>query len=480
MRNPIAVVSALLGSAVLLVGCTGTSEDTVRVAVGHQSMCTDTYSGGIIVKKLGLLDKYLPRTGKYKNVTYEIEWKDYESGSPITNMMLANKIDFGVMGDYPLIVNGAEHQATASLRTLYVSGTGYNLHGSSNGVVVPVDSNIHAFEQLAGREVSVPFGSAAWGMVLKAMQDKGIARDELTMKDQSPPVGAANIAQSKIDAHADFCPWSEIMEFRGTGRKIYDGSETGIPYLHGVVVNQEYAQEYPEVVVAFLKAVIEAGDWVRADPVRAAEKLEAWTGVEKEVQYLYFSKGGKLTLDPTIKPKWVETLKFDHGVLAQEKLAPPLDFEEWIDDRYIRRAYAELNRDYERQLAHIHNPKTANKQLPPAELWHAKRGIVTYDNVKAMLAAAEKFQRSGQEVYATYVYDQTKALKLFAKVAFYVQDDRGNLAPFMRKTDASAFADEVDGKLLSYEQALRSAQVASRGPAVREAGASNAMLAKHQ
>ena len=74
--------------------------ETIRVAIGHQSMCTDTYSGGIVVKELKLLEKHLPKTGKYQNAKYEVEWKDYASGPPITNMMLANKLDFGVMGDY--------------------------------------------------------------------------------------------------------------------------------------------------------------------------------------------------------------------------------------------------------------------------------------------------------------------------------------------------------------------------------------------
>ena len=148
----------------------------------------------------------------------------------------------------------------------------------------------------------------------------------------SIPVGAANIAENKIDAHADFCPWSEIMEFRGTGRKIYDGSEAAVPYLHGGVVRQDYAEKYPEVVVAFVKAIVEAGKWVDENPARAAEMLQKWTGVEKEVQYLYFSRGGTLTLDPTIKAKWVSTLKYDHEVLTKWKKAPALDVDKWVDE----------------------------------------------------------------------------------------------------------------------------------------------------
>ena len=164
-------------------------------------------------------------------------------------------------------------------------------------------------------------------MLLKALQDQHMPLSSVELKNQAPPVGAANIAAGKIDAHADFCPWSEIMEYRGTGRKIYDGSETGVPYLHGVVVREDFAEKYPEMVVAFVKAVYDAGRWIDADPVRATEMMEKWTGVEKEVLYIYFSHGGHLTLDPTIKPQWVDTLKFDHSVLARENLVPPLDFD---------------------------------------------------------------------------------------------------------------------------------------------------------
>ena len=37
--------------------------ETVDIAVGHQSMCTDTYTAGIVVKELGLLEKNLPTDG---------------------------------------------------------------------------------------------------------------------------------------------------------------------------------------------------------------------------------------------------------------------------------------------------------------------------------------------------------------------------------------------------------------------------------
>jgi len=428
--------------------------ENIRIAIGHQSMCTDTYTAGIVVKELKLLEKHLPTTGKYADVTYKISWSDYSSGGPITNQMMANKLNFGVMGDYPLIVNGAKFQETDSLRTKYIAGTGYNLKGSGNAIVVPVDSDIYSIEQLKGKEVSVPVGSAAWGMLLKGMQDTGFSGKDYMLKNQSPAVGAANIAAGKIDAHADFCPWSELMEFRGTGRKIYDGSETGVPYLHGVVVREDFADKYPEVATAFVKAVYEAGDWIREDPIRAVDSIEKWTGVEKEVLYIYFSEGGHLTLDPTIKSEWVDALAFNHGVLVQEKSIPPLDFNEWITEEYVEAAYQDLGKDYQKEKASMVDAAIDNADRP-MEIWHSREGISAHKTITEFLAAVEVFRKTGAKLNATYVYDKETGLKLFGKTAFYVKTKKG-FSTFLRKPDADDFASKNSGMVFDYEAALAS------------------------
>jgi NitT/TauT family transport system substrate-binding protein len=445
--------SKLLLAIAIAISWAATAEArTIAIGIGHQSMCTDTYSAGLVIKELGLLEKRLPREGQYQDVTYNITWKDYSSGGPITNEMLADKLDIGIMGDYPLIVNGAKFQATNSLRSLYVSGTGYNLRGSGNGIVVPVSSNVYSLEDLRGKSVSTPIGSASWGMLLKAMQDAHIPSSAYELKNQAPAVGAANIAAGKIDAHADFCPWSEIMEYRGTGRKIYDGSETGVPYLHGAVVRQDFAEKYPEVVVAFIEAIYDAGEWIKADPMRAVTNMEQWSGVEKEVLYLYFSKGGLLTLDPTIKPKWIDALKYDDSVLQKEQAIPPLDFNAWITDKYVKAAYQKLGLDYAAQEAKIVDPRVANQGMP-MEIWHARDGIRSYPTIGEFLKAVAAYNAEGAKLNATYVYDDETGLKLFGNSAFYVKAPDGEFSAFLRKPDAEAYAHTVGGSVLSFDQA---------------------------
>ncbi|MFK7893834.1 MAG: sulfonate ABC transporter substrate-binding protein, partial [Granulosicoccus sp.] len=223
-------------------------------------------------------------------------------------------------------------------------------------------------------------------------------------------------------------------------------------YLHGVVVREDFATEYPEVVTAFIKAVYEAGEWIRADPMRAVSEMEGWTGVEKEVLYLYFSEGGHLTLDPTIKQPWIEALEFNHSVLAREKAIPKLDFDAWITEDFVKSAYAELGVDYEAEKAMTVDPVEANMGLPN-EIWHARDGVTTYDDMPSFLTAMAEMQGTGAKLNATYVYDIETGLKLFGKTAFWVKTDE-SYATFLRKGEAEAYASENGGELIDFDSAI--------------------------
>jgi NitT/TauT family transport system substrate-binding protein len=438
----------------------------IGIGIGHQSQCTDTYAGGLVVKELRLLERYLPHDGRYKTARYNIQWQDYSSGPPITNMMLANKLQFGVMGDYPLIVNGAKFQETSTQRSLYIAGTGYNLHGEGNGIVVPVNSGIYGLEDLKGKTVSTPVGSASWGMLLKALQGANLTTS-VTIVNQSPPVGAANIDAGKIDAHADFCPWPELLEYRGSGRMIYHGSESGVPYLHGIVVRKDFAVAYPEIVVAYLKAALAAEQWIVEDPVRAATLMQQWSGIPKEVLYLYYGPGGVLTLDSTIKPRFVDALKYDYQVLRKDNNIATLDFGQWIDDRYVREAYKQMGLDYAKQLDTVIDPAHANANLP-AEVWIEGEGIRKYGSVTALLSAVEPLRKAGKSISATYVYDAGNSVKLFGSSAFYVRGADASVSAFMRKTDAQRFAAKNGGSVVDYSKTLASSKLAASSASLQK------------
>jgi len=132
-----------------------------------------------------------------------------------------------------------------------------------------------------------------------------------------------------------------------------------------------------------------------------------------------------------------------------------LDFDAWIKEDYLKRAYAEMGIDYEAAKAKVVDTLVTNAGRPN-EIWHARDGILSYPTLKEFLKAVAEFRATGAKLNATYVYDQATGLKLFGKTAFFVYKPDGDFATFLRKGEAQEFAAKVGGKVLSFEEAVAS------------------------
>src|SRR5213082_487660 len=98
-------------STVLLALTLGTAKaETIRVAIATQNTTIHCATAELLIRELKLLDKYLPHDGKYKDATYYIQWRNFTSGAPLTNEMVAGRLDFGAMADFPGSLNGVAFQ----------------------------------------------------------------------------------------------------------------------------------------------------------------------------------------------------------------------------------------------------------------------------------------------------------------------------------------------------------------------------------
>lgn len=469
------IAGTLVAAVMLMYSYFVDAAETLEIGIGIQNTTTNTVTGGIAIKELQLLEKYLPRDGKYKDIEFKIDWQNFTSGPPITNGMVANKLHIGMMGDYPLLVNGATFQAGNDTRSELIALIAYNANGAGNGLVVHKDAPYYELADLKGKRVSVPFGSAAHGMLLKAMEDRGWPQDFWELSSQSPEVGTTNLQEQKIDGHADFVPFAELLPYRGFARKIFDGVETNLPTFHGVVVRKDFADKYPEVVVAYLKALIDANAWVRENPRRAAEKIEEWTKIEKEVAYMFLGPSGVHTLDPTIKPQWIEAIKYNTGVLKRLNKVKEFDAGAWINETYIKQAFKEKGLDYEQQKASRSGyeisgsdplcKQSISEPRRGGEVWVKDGDITVHSSANCTLAAIKQAESAGKKIAVAFVFDQTFGIKLFADKAFYVLGDgaatKVSILPFLLKKDAEAWAAKHGGKVGSYADVITVAAVGS-------------------
>ncbi|MBF9327320.1 ABC transporter substrate-binding protein [Mycobacteroides chelonae] len=461
--------TALL-SALLLTVVTGCSLDSgsgsaneVTVVVGYQSKTINTVTAGTLLRAQGYLEKRLAEAGSRTGTKYTVQWQDYDTGAPITAQMLAEKIDIGSMGDYPLLINGSKTQTNEKARTELVSITGYNAKGALNMVVVQPNSPITTLPELKGKKVSASVGSAGHGTLVRALRNEGLdpAKD-VEVLNQQPQVGASALESGQVQALSQFVAWPGLLVFQKKAKLLYDGAELNVPTFHGVVVRRDYAKQHPEVLDAFLQAQLDATDFIHEKSLEAARLVAEGSGLPQEVVYLYNGPGGT-SFDTTLKPSLIEAFKSDVPYLKSIGDFADLDIDQFVQDGPLRQAYTTRAKNYETELAAKANPLVLQPDAgadpgQAAEIWFdGKDSTQVYATAQELLKAVNAANASGQKIRAAYVSDPELGTRWFADHAWWVRDSAG-LRPFTTNAGATRYISTHPGATpLDYAQALAAA-----------------------
>jgi NitT/TauT family transport system substrate-binding protein len=459
----------VIALGLVVAGCGGAAgSKTVTVDIGYQSKTIDTINAGTLLRDRGTFEAKLAALGKKTGVTYDVQWLDFPSGPPLTAQMIADKVDIGSMGDYPILVNGSKTSEYPDARSQLVAITGYNLRGSLNQVVVPPDSPAHTLADLRGKVISTSLGSAAHGMVASAVGHSGMSLSDVRLLNQDPPVGASALVNNQVAALAQFVPWPQLMVFRKEGRLLYDGGGNNVPTFHAVVARQSYAKVHPEVMQAFLESVKDTSDYLNTHPLAAALRVGAITGIEPEVTYLYNGPNGLVTFDPTIKQPLVDAMATDLPFLKDLGSVKQLDLVQFVNDHYLREMYGP---GYDTARANLANPDALHGTDPvchlpvdnprtASEVWFA--GQDTTSVAATPTCVLQQIAAHTGPVRATYVPDTTTGTRLFASAATWVLDPsappEARLLPFALDTDAAAYlASHPQTRQIDYRTALTAA-----------------------
>lgn len=459
----------------LLVASTACGSDddsagggTHTVTIGYQSKTINTVTAGTLLRELGYFEEELEALSGETGVDYEVEWEDYPSGPPITAEMIAANIDIGSMGDYPLLVNGAESQASEDALSKFVSVTGYNLQGSLNAVVVPVDSDATTLADLEGGTVSTSLGSTAHGNFVAALDLAGLSPDDVTLQNQEPSVGMSALEGGQVDALAQFVPFPEVAIYNGDARKLFDLGDVGVPTFHAVVLREQYAEEQPGVTDAFLRAQIRATEYLHENPLEAATTVAAVTGLDVEVVYLFNGPGGIVTFDPTIKEPLVAALDVALPFLTDLGSLTEIDVDEFTDDSYLQTVYGD---SYAEDAESTENPAAitgtdevcgveVDDPATASEAWF--EGQDTTVPAATPTCLLQLVADSDDALRVGYVPDAATGTRMFASTATWVDDPTGGemdrYLPFATIAAAEDYvAENPDASVEDFDTVLAAA-----------------------
>ncbi|PJK18420.1 ABC transporter substrate-binding protein [Mycolicibacterium goodii] len=464
-RSAALLAAVTVGGTQLLTGCGLLAEPTVVVNVGYQSKTINTVNAGTLLRDRGDFEAELKEIGAATGTKYRVVWQDFASGAPLTAQMIATHVDIGSMGDYPLLTNGSKTRKYDDAATEMIATTGYNLRGSLNQVVVPTDSSAQELADLTGKKVSTSLGSAGDGMFSSALNSNGIDKNAVQIVNQDPSVGASAIDGRQVDALAQFVPWPQLVIYRNQGRLLYDGGDNNVPTFHGVVVRRQFADQRPEVMSAFMRAMRTTTDAIVADPLAAAQRVGELTGIEPEVIYLYNGPNGLVSFDMTLKEQFLDAFAAVKDYLVgRGSVTADFDIPGFLNDGYLRELFGD---EYPQRAAGVENPMKltgfddvcglpVDDPAQASEVWAV--GAATTD-VAATPSCLLRRVATTPEVRAAYVPDTVTGLRIFADHAVWLQDPSAppthRYKPFATAAGAESYrAQHPDSVVVAYTAAV--------------------------
>lgn len=263
-RRRLIQAGAALGAASVLPGLAlGRTTDTVRVGWGK---------GGITQTALqrGEFEKTLSGQG------IKVEWVGpFPNHAPSMQAVVGGSADFGFWGS-----------STPALAAILAGSplvfTQFLVYAPrSTAIIVKPDSGINSVADLVGKRVAVNRSGLGEFLVVAALEQNGIDRDQVEFVYLNPPDAGPAFIQGKVDAWSMWSPGVDIARQQVGGKDIFfEGTDLDslIDYS-SLVTLRSFAEENGDLVRAVIDAFKAEGRWMDENPV------EAETLIQKEAGY---------------------------------------------------------------------------------------------------------------------------------------------------------------------------------------------------
>lgn len=214
--------------------------------------------------------QYAKETGMYDEALgVKVNWVSFDTGTAMSAAMAAGDVQLSVSQGIPPFVVAAS--AGQDLQVLDVAVS----YADNDNCVVRADLEIDkdSADELSGKKVAVPLGTAAHYGFLKQMEHFEVSLDSLEIVDMAPAEGEAALSQGSVDMA---CGWGgALRRMLNSGNVLLTGAEKtdlGILVFDATTAPTSYVAENSDQAAAFL-AVTAAANAMWADEANRAKML---------------------------------------------------------------------------------------------------------------------------------------------------------------------------------------------------------------
>jgi sulfonate transport system substrate-binding protein len=250
--------------------------DPKVLRIGYQKYGTLT-----LLKARGTLEKRLASQG------IGVKWTEFPAGPQLLEGLNVGAVDFGTVGEAPPIFAQA-----AGAQLVYVGNE--PPAPVAEAIVVPQGSALRSVAQLRGKRVALNKGSNVHYLLVRQLEQAGIAYNEIQPVYLPPADARAAFERGAVDAWVIWDPFLAAAEKQLGARVLADGrgadGKNVVSNHQFYLASRPYAQARPEIVSLILDELATLGTWAEKNPREATTVLAAETGLPADVLELAVSR----------------------------------------------------------------------------------------------------------------------------------------------------------------------------------------------
>uniref|UniRef100_E1THJ7 Putative aliphatic sulfonates-binding protein n=1 Tax=Burkholderia sp. (strain CCGE1003) TaxID=640512 RepID=E1THJ7_BURSG len=244
-----------------------------RLRIGFQK-----YGNFVVLKARGTLEKRLASQG------VSVQWLEFPAGPQLLEGLNAGAVDVGSVGETPPIFAQA-----GGVDFVYIGNEPLAPRGEA--IVVAQDSPIRTVAQLRGKKVALNKGSNVHFLLVKALQQAGLAYTDIHPVYLTPADARAAFVQGSVDAWVIWDPYLAAIERQTNARTLAngDGLVRNIQYY---VAARKFASAQPQALHALLDEVNDVDAWARENVAQVAALLSPLVGLDQSILEVALKRTG--------------------------------------------------------------------------------------------------------------------------------------------------------------------------------------------
>lgn len=212
----------------------------------------------------------------FKRNGLEADVKQFTSGKLSLDAVLGGGADFGTVAETPLMHAGFSGQRVYVIATIAYSNNDCK-------VIARKDRGIASPSDLKGKKVATFIGTSAEFFMNAFLKSHGLSSSDVKVTNLKPPDMVTALVQGEIDAYFIWEPHIYNGKNQiGDKAVIFSGKEIYTETFN-IAVMEKFAKEKPDVVMKFIRALIEAEKFIAQNREEAISVISDHTGMNRNV-----------------------------------------------------------------------------------------------------------------------------------------------------------------------------------------------------